>query len=218
MTTRWVATRPKQYSLHNYKSEKWPNWRFRKLHKMPSIVFEDFPSLRNLTSDASQWCKSTPICIEKGVIFFIAIVAGKFPIRTHFMNSLSLHRLPRIAWEASKKIQKTHKSKILCSGWMQDMEKWFGRWDATHLIHDASLDSSVNGNVSWHRRNVEAHASHIIAHMLHLTTKPYFCNANVSWHRRNVEAHASHIIPHMLHLTTKPYFSHNGETVHIDTC
>ena len=26
----------------------------------------------------------------------------------------------------------------------QDMEKWFGRWDATHLIHDASLDSSVN--------------------------------------------------------------------------
>ena len=48
-----------------------------------------------------------------------------------------LHRLPRFAWEASKKIQKTHKSKILCSSWMQDMEKWFGRWDATHLIHDA---------------------------------------------------------------------------------
>ena len=54
------------------------------------------------------------------------------------------HRLPRIAWEASKKIQKTHKSKILCSGWMQDIEKWFRRWDATHLLHDASLDSSVN--------------------------------------------------------------------------
>ena len=51
---------------------------------------------------------------------------------------------PRIAWEASKKIQKTHKSKILCSGWMQDLEKWFGRWDARHLLHDASLDSSVN--------------------------------------------------------------------------
>ena len=32
------------------------------------------------------------------------------------------HQLPRIAWEASKNIQKTHKSKILCSGWMQDME------------------------------------------------------------------------------------------------
>ena len=54
------------------------------------------------------------------------------------------HRLPRIAWEARKKIQNTHKSKILCSGWMQDMEKWFRRWDATHLLHDASLDSSVN--------------------------------------------------------------------------
>ena len=32
------------------------------------------------------------------------------------------HRLPRIAWEASKKIQKMHKSKLLCSGWMQDMQ------------------------------------------------------------------------------------------------
>ena len=27
---------------------------------------------------------------------------------------------------------------------MQDMKKWFGRWDATHLLHDASLDSSIN--------------------------------------------------------------------------
>ena len=27
---------------------------------------------------------------------------------------------------------------------MSDMEKWFGRQDATYLLHDASLDSSVN--------------------------------------------------------------------------
>ena len=27
---------------------------------------------------------------------------------------------------------------------MQDMNKWFGRWDAIHLLHDASLDSSIN--------------------------------------------------------------------------
>ena len=33
------------------------------------------------------------------------------------------HQLPRIVWEASKKIQKMHKSKILCSSWMQDIEK-----------------------------------------------------------------------------------------------
>ena len=46
--------------------------------------------------------------------------------------------------EASKKMQKTHKTKILCSGWIQDMKKWFGGWDATHLLHDASLDSSTN--------------------------------------------------------------------------
>ena len=45
---------------------------------------------------------------------------------------------------SKQKDPKTHKSKILSSGWMQDMEKWFGRWDATHLLHDVSLDSFVN--------------------------------------------------------------------------
>ena len=55
------------------------------------------------------------------------------------------HRLPRIAWEVSKMIQNTcYKSKILYFNWMQDMEIWFGRWDATHLLHDTSLDSSIN--------------------------------------------------------------------------
>ena len=44
--------------------------------------------------------------------------------------------------------------------------------------YDAPLDSSTNetfynANVSWHGRNVETHASHIILCMLHLTTKPY---------------------------------------------
>ena len=52
-----------------------------------------------------------------------------------------------------QKIQKTHKSKMLCSGWMQDMEKWFGRWDVTHLLHNASLDSSVNEAFLQHCRD-----------------------------------------------------------------
>ena len=56
----------------------------------------------------------------------------------------SSDRLPKIAWAASKKIQKTHKSKILCSDWMEDINKWFKRWDAIHLLNDASIDSSVN--------------------------------------------------------------------------
>ena len=56
----------------------------------------------------------------------------------------SSHRISKISREASKKIQRTYKSKFLCLGWMQDMEKWFGRWDATHLFHDASLDSFIN--------------------------------------------------------------------------
>ena len=54
------------------------------------------------------------------------------------------HWLPTIAWGASKKVQKTHKSKILSTRRMQDTNKWFGRWDASHLLHDASTDSQVN--------------------------------------------------------------------------
>ena len=51
------------------------------------------------------------------------------------------HGLPRMEWEASKK---THKINILYFGWMQNMEKWFGRWDVTPLLHDVSIDCSLN--------------------------------------------------------------------------
>ncbi|MCO5550705.1 hypothetical protein L7F22_004195 [Adiantum nelumboides] len=60
------------------------------------------------------------------------------------MQKRASHRLPKITWEASKKVQKTHKSKILSSGWMQDIKKWFGRWDALHLLYDPSRDPNVN--------------------------------------------------------------------------
>ena len=52
------------------------------------------------------------------------------------------HRLPRIAYEASKKIQKTHKSFVF---WLDARYgKLFGRWDATQLLHDALIDSSIS--------------------------------------------------------------------------
>ena len=34
--------------------------------------------------------------------------------------------------------------KILCFNWIQDIKKWFGKWDVTHLLHDTSLNSSIN--------------------------------------------------------------------------
>ena len=76
---------------------------------------------------------------------------------------------------SKQNIQKRHKSKKLCSNWIQDMKKGLGSWEVTHLLHDASIDSSIirpswNANVSWHRKNLEAHVSHIILHMLHLAT------------------------------------------------
>ena len=36
------------------------------------------------------------------------------------------------------------RSKRHIKGWMDDMEKWFGRWDAIKLRHGALLDSFVN--------------------------------------------------------------------------
>ncbi|MCO5596688.1 hypothetical protein L7F22_050756 [Adiantum nelumboides] len=53
------------------------------------------------------------------------------------MQKKASHWLPKIAWEASKKVQKS-------SGWMQDIKKWFGRWDVLHLLYDASRDPNVN--------------------------------------------------------------------------
>ena len=100
------------------------------------------------------------------------------------------HQLLRIAWEASKKIQKTHKRKFSYSHSMQDMKKWFGEWNATLMIHDVSIDFSMDESSC-----IEA-----------------FCSTNVSWDGKNVEAHASHIILHMLHLTTKSYSLPNGKT------
>ena len=76
-------------------------------------------------------------------------------------------------------IQNIHKRKLLCSSCMQDMEKWFRRWEATHLLHDASLDSSVNEAclqrqciMTWEKCG-GSRIKHIIPHMLHLTTIPY---------------------------------------------
>ena len=43
----------------------------------------------------------------------------------------------------AKRLKRPIKTK-LCSSWMQDMEKLFDRWDATPLLHDAPLDSSIN--------------------------------------------------------------------------
>ena len=33
---------------------------------------------------------------------------------------------------------------ILIIGWLQDIKNCFGRWNALHLLHDASKDSQVN--------------------------------------------------------------------------
>ena len=56
------------------------------------------------------------------------------------------HRLPYLAWNVGGKPQKNHKSKILSSGWVLDIRKWFGRWgvqDLLDLPSDATQDALI---------------------------------------------------------------------------
>ena len=86
----------------------------------------------------------------------------------------SSHRFPRLAWEPSKKIQKTHKSKIFL---LDARYRKLGKWDATYLLHDTSKDSSVTEAIlqcqcimTW--ETLKTHTSHIILFMVHIATKP----------------------------------------------
>ena len=56
-----------------------------------------------------------------------------------------LQQLFRITWEAIKRIPEDT-SKLECLGfeWMEYMKKRFRRWDALHLLHDMSIDTSTN--------------------------------------------------------------------------
>ena len=55
----------------------------------------------------------------------IEIMAMEVLLNTFFrIKRSSLHRLPRIRWEASQNIHKTHRNKNLCSSLIEDMEIW----------------------------------------------------------------------------------------------
>ena len=49
------------------------------------------------------------------------------------VKNMPNHRLPHLAWNIGFKLQKNHKSKILSSGWVVDIKKWFKRWDVEDL-------------------------------------------------------------------------------------
>ena len=44
------------------------------------------------------------------------------------------HRLPHLSWSVGCTLQKNHKSKILSSGWVVDIRKWFRRWGVDDLL------------------------------------------------------------------------------------
>ena len=50
------------------------------------------------------------------------------------VKNMPSHRLPYLAWNVGCKLQKTHKSKILSSGWMVDIRKWFKQWGVEDLL------------------------------------------------------------------------------------
>ena len=44
------------------------------------------------------------------------------------------HKLPQLAWKVGWKLPNNHKSKILPSGWIVDIKKWFQTWDVEDLL------------------------------------------------------------------------------------
>ena len=77
-------------------------------------------------------------------------------------------KILKLLFTQEKMIQKSHKSKNLCSN----------LWK----IWKHGLDDETQYNVSWHGENVEAHASRIILHVLHLITKPCFFTNKATIH------------------------------------
>lgn len=54
-----------------------------------------------------------------------------------YINRIRLmddHRIPKRAWDASSRLQKTRKSKVLSTGWMLDIRKWFVRWNVDRYL------------------------------------------------------------------------------------
>ena len=50
------------------------------------------------------------------------------------VKNMPNHRLPHLAWNVGCKLQKNHKSKILSSGWVVDIRKWFRSWGVDVLL------------------------------------------------------------------------------------
>ena len=50
------------------------------------------------------------------------------------VKNMPNHRLPHLSLNVGCKLQKNHKSKILSSGWVVDIRKWFRRWDVDDLL------------------------------------------------------------------------------------
>ena len=68
----------------------------------------------------------------------LLLETGRRPIEFHALikvmqylievQQMQPDRLPHKAWNASTKLQKNYKSKIICTGWATDIRKWFSRW------------------------------------------------------------------------------------------
>ena len=64
------------------------------------------------------------------------------------VKNLSNHRLPHLAWNVGCKLQKNHKSKIILSGWVVDIRKWFRRWGVDGLLE-------FSGNAMHYVKKIE---------------------------------------------------------------
>ena len=91
-----------------------------------------------------------------------------------FPMGLKYKKFPRIMWEKSKRIQKTHKNKNfgLLDGCKISRN---GLENGMQYMHDMLIDSTMNEVFSKHQCIMAGERyepwSHIILHMMHQTTK-----------------------------------------------
>ena len=81
-------------------------------------------------------------CLEMQIVSFSTVSqekAQRQPILTSIVN-VNISFTFFISQD-HKKLKDKGKSS---SRWMQDMKKWFGKWNASHLLHDVSIYFFVN--------------------------------------------------------------------------
>ncbi|MCO5574127.1 hypothetical protein L7F22_027906 [Adiantum nelumboides] len=71
-----------------------------------------------------------------GTIILLLLISALQRVFKYLLKiqSMPTHRLPYIAWKEGCLPQKTYKSKIISSSWVQDIKRWFAKWKVDKYV------------------------------------------------------------------------------------